>query len=59
MRKDPIRLEEWLTRDYVDRSSKLSDFAVRRPQDPTIATEDLIATVVVLALLITWVVMSW
>lgn len=59
MRKDPVRLEEWLTRDYVDRASKLSEFMVRQPDDPTISTEDLIATVVVLVLIITWVVMSW
>jgi len=60
MRKDPVRLEEWLTRDYVDRASKLSEFMVRQPDDPTISTEDLIATVVVvLVLIITWMVMSW
>jgi len=59
VKKDPVRIEEWLTRDYVNRASKLSEFSVRQPEGPAISTEDLIATVVVLVLIITWMVMSW
>lgn len=58
MRKDPIRLEEWLTRDYVDRAAKLRGLQAAHP-DLSITTEDLVATWVVVALIITWVVMSW
>lgn len=59
MRKDPIRLEGWLTRDCVDRAEKLRALAVREPNEQTISTADIITTVTVLALVIIWIVMSW
>lgn len=56
MGRDPIRLEPFLTRDYVDRQQKLAGLC---DIDRHVSKIDIAAWWVLLAGLLIWIVMVW
>jgi len=55
--KPVIRLEEYLTRDYVDRAAKLKDLDGR--WDPHINQLDLVCCWIIIAGLVLWCIYAW
>ncbi|WP_413937180.1 hypothetical protein [Nitrospira sp. BLG_1] len=59
MRRDPVRIEPYLTRDYVERADKIRDFDESRPIELGVTIVDIIATFIVLAGLVVLVALVW
>lgn len=56
MSRDPIRLESTLTRDFIDRAVKMREL---QPSDPHVSKLDLVATWILLAGLLVWIIAAW
>ncbi len=54
-----MRIEPYLTRDYVERADKIRDFDESRPIELGVTIVDIIATFIVLAGLVVLVALVW
>lgn len=59
MRRDPVRIEPYLTRDYVERADKIRDFDESRPIELGVTIVDIIATFIALAGLVVLAALVW
>jgi len=57
MSRDPIRLEPFLTRDFVDRNAKMNGLSER--YDPYITSLDLVCCWIIVGGLVGWIWMIW
>lgn len=57
-RRHPLRLEETLTMDYVNRAKKMQEIERRLARDQVIHSTELAAYWVVLGILVTWILLS-
>lgn len=57
MSRDPIRLEPFLTRDFVDRNAKMNGLSER--YDPYINSLDLVCCWIIVGGLVGWIWMLW
>lgn len=57
MRKEPLRLEVYLTRDYINQSQKMAEIE-RYMRRRVISPIELAAYWVVLGIFVTWVLLS-
>lgn len=58
LRDQPIRLERYLTRDYINQSQKMAEIE-RYMQGRVIHPMELTAYWVVLGIMVTWVLLAW
>jgi hypothetical protein len=57
MRKEPLRLEAYLTRDYINRAHKLAEIE-RYMRKRVISPAELLTYWVVLGIFITWILLN-
>lgn len=57
MRKEPLRLEVYLTRDYINQSQKMAEIE-RYMRRRVISPAELLAYWVVLGIFITWILLN-
>lgn len=58
LRDQPIRLERYLTRDYINQSQKMAEIE-RYMQGRVISPMELTAYWVVLGIVVTWALLAW